>query len=83
MGDEADLARFFDGVGAFDHLVFTAGDWGARTGGPLTALDLTAATATFKIRFLGVPGGDQAWTSQDRGRRLDHPDRRPAGASAE
>ena len=26
--DEASVSAFFDAVGAFDHLVFTAGDWG-------------------------------------------------------
>jgi len=26
--DEPDVARFFEGVGRFDHLVYTAGDWG-------------------------------------------------------
>src|SRR4051812_41869251 len=37
--DEASVAAFFERTGAFDHLVFTAGDWGAlRT--PTTVADM-------------------------------------------
>lgn len=51
--DEADLKRFFEGIGAFDHLVFTAGDW--RQGpGPLRDMDLGAAAEAFKVRFWGA-----------------------------
>lgn len=52
--NEADVARFFTEVGAFDHLVFTAGDWGARGGGSLHELDLAAAGAAFTVRFWGA-----------------------------
>lgn len=51
--DEADLARFFEGVGAFDHLVYTAGDWRAGAG-PLKDMDLAAAAEAFKVRFWGA-----------------------------
>ncbi len=52
--DEGHLRRFFDEIGAFDHLVFTAGDWGARPGGPLADLDLALAAGAFGVRFWGA-----------------------------
>ncbi len=53
--DEAGLAAFFGAVGAFDHLVFTAGDWGAGVRpGPLASLDLAAAQAAPNVRFWGA-----------------------------
>ena len=53
--DEASVAGFFEAVGPFKHLVFTAGDWGAvRGGGALAELDLAAAHATFTVRFWGA-----------------------------
>jgi NAD(P)-dependent dehydrogenase (short-subunit alcohol dehydrogenase family) len=54
VNDEDDVARFFNGLGAFDHLVFTAGDWGQRPGGSLAELDLSAARAAFGVRFWGA-----------------------------
>jgi NAD(P)-dependent dehydrogenase (short-subunit alcohol dehydrogenase family) len=53
--DEASVAAFFERVGAFEHLVFTAGDWD-RTfgGGPLETLDLGAAAQSFSVRFWGA-----------------------------
>ena len=53
--DEASVAAFFERVGAFDHLVFTAGDWGAnRGGGAVAGMDLAGAHATFTVRFWGA-----------------------------
>lgn len=53
--DEAKVAGFFEQLGAFDHLVFTAGDWGAnRGGGPVAELDLDSADSTFAVRFWGA-----------------------------
>lgn len=53
--DEASVAAFFQGVGAFDHLVYTAGDWDPkRGGGPVADLDLARATNTFTTRFWGA-----------------------------
>ena len=53
--DEASVAAFFERVGAFDHLVYTAGDWGPLRGGGATAqLDLSSANATFAVRFWGA-----------------------------
>jgi NAD(P)-dependent dehydrogenase (short-subunit alcohol dehydrogenase family) len=51
VNDEADVARFFERLGGLDHLVFTAGDWAARPGGPLADLELSAAKAAFDVRF--------------------------------
>lgn len=53
--DEASIAAFFERIGPFDHLVFTAGDWERMfNGGPLATLDLTAAATTFTVRFWGA-----------------------------
>lgn len=54
LRDEASVARFFEHLGAFDHLALTAGDWdlpmfvGARN------LDLAAAREGFAVRFWGA-----------------------------
>ena len=52
--DEASVAGFFEALGGFDHLVYSAGDWGARAGGPISELDLAGAHATFTVRFWGA-----------------------------
>ncbi len=52
--DEADVARFFEGIGAFDHLVYTAGDWGGRRPVPPAEWDLAALGALFAVRFWGA-----------------------------
>jgi NAD(P)-dependent dehydrogenase (short-subunit alcohol dehydrogenase family) len=53
--DEASVARFFEYTGAFDHLVYTAGDWSPnRGGGPVAQIDLSGANATFTVRFWGA-----------------------------
>lgn len=51
--DDASVLRFFDGMGAVDHLVFTAGDWVRRntTMGP--GFSLADAQASFEVRFWG------------------------------
>ena len=54
VNDEGDVQRFFEGLGPFDHLVFTAGDWGAGVGASLRELDLTAARGVFAVRFWGA-----------------------------
>ena len=53
--DEGSLAGFFDRVGAFDHLVYTAGDWGAARA-PLLLSEMTpeSAAPVFDIRFWGA-----------------------------
>jgi NAD(P)-dependent dehydrogenase (short-subunit alcohol dehydrogenase family) len=53
--NEASVAAFFAGIGAFDHLVFTAGDWPAlRRPAALADLDLSSADAVFAVRFWGA-----------------------------
>lgn len=52
--DEAAVAGFFERLGAFDHLVFTAGDWAGGFGSPVAQFDLTAAKASLGVRFWGA-----------------------------
>ncbi len=51
--NEGAIAVAFAQLGDFDHLVFTAGDWGARRG-PLVEIDLEKARANFTVRFWGA-----------------------------
>jgi NAD(P)-dependent dehydrogenase (short-subunit alcohol dehydrogenase family) len=51
--DEASVEAFFERVGAFDHLVFTAGDWGGRAGS-VRDVDIAAAQAGLAVRFWGA-----------------------------
>lgn len=54
--DEAAVEAFFAASSPLDHIVFTAGDWGARQRGPqaLESLDLAQAADGFKVRFWGA-----------------------------
>ena len=52
--NEAQVAAFFERLGSFDHLVFTAGDWGPMAGGRLSELDLDRARQVFAVRFWGA-----------------------------
>jgi NAD(P)-dependent dehydrogenase (short-subunit alcohol dehydrogenase family) len=53
--DEGNVAGFFDAVGAFDHLVFTAGDWSnLRTARTLAETDLEAAKGLQDVRYWGA-----------------------------
>jgi NAD(P)-dependent dehydrogenase (short-subunit alcohol dehydrogenase family) len=51
--DEASVAGFIDAAGPFDHLVFTAGDWGHMLG-PTRDLDVEASKARMEVRFWGA-----------------------------
>jgi NAD(P)-dependent dehydrogenase (short-subunit alcohol dehydrogenase family) len=51
--DEASVAAFFDAAGGFDHLVFTAGDWGQMTG-PTGDLDVEASKGRMEVRLWGA-----------------------------
>jgi NAD(P)-dependent dehydrogenase (short-subunit alcohol dehydrogenase family) len=51
--DEASVAAFFEATGAFDHLVFTAGDWGHMFGATRD-LDVEASKARMEVRFWGA-----------------------------
>jgi len=52
--DEAAVAAFFATWGGFDHIVYTAGDWGAVRRRPFAGLDLAAAADVFRVRFWGA-----------------------------
>jgi len=52
--DEAGVEAFFAGHGAFDHIAFTAGDWGGLRGVRLADLDLEQARNIFNVRFWGA-----------------------------
>jgi len=54
--DENTVAQFFKDNGAFDHIAFTAGDWGGDGFGPgaLADLDLLEAAARMTTRFWGA-----------------------------
>jgi NAD(P)-dependent dehydrogenase (short-subunit alcohol dehydrogenase family) len=54
VNDEAAVAGFFERLGRFDHLAFTAGDWGSRNMGSAAEIDLAKADAVFKVRFWGA-----------------------------
>lgn len=51
--DEASVEAFFEAVGPFDHLAFTAGDWGHMFG-PTRDLDIEASKARMEVRFWGA-----------------------------
>jgi NAD(P)-dependent dehydrogenase (short-subunit alcohol dehydrogenase family) len=52
--DEAAVEQAFAGLGGFDHLVFTAGDWGGPRRTAFAELDLEAARSIFAVRFWGA-----------------------------
>jgi NAD(P)-dependent dehydrogenase (short-subunit alcohol dehydrogenase family) len=54
VSDEASVAGFFERIGRFDHLAFTAGDWGGSFFAPTRDLDLAEAQAGFGVRFWGA-----------------------------
>jgi len=54
VSDESNVAAFFDTVGAFDHLVFTAGDWGRSFFAPIRDLDIADTQASLAVRFWGA-----------------------------
>ena len=52
--DEPNVAAFFEKVGPFDHLVFTAGDWGGRGARHITETDLDRAADLSAVRYWGA-----------------------------
>ena len=54
LRDEASVSGFFAKIGAFDHLVITAGDWGGPMFVSTQDLDLTQARELLTVRFWGV-----------------------------
>jgi NAD(P)-dependent dehydrogenase (short-subunit alcohol dehydrogenase family) len=55
VSDEASVAAFFEGLGSFDHLVFTAGDWGPHLfASPIAQMNFGSAAEAMKVRFWGA-----------------------------
>lgn len=52
--DEKAIARFFAGTGTFDHVAFTAADWGQVGHADFSETDLAAAETLFSVRFWGA-----------------------------
>ena len=51
---EADVEACLKDFGGFDHLAFTAGDWGGPRRSAFADIDLDAANALFGVRFWGA-----------------------------
>lgn len=51
--NEASVAAFFETIGPFNHLIFTAGDWGHMFGATRD-LDVEASKARMEVRFWGA-----------------------------
>ena len=54
LRDEANVAGFFENLGAFDHLAITAGDWSGPMFVSSRDLDLTEARGLLDVRFWGA-----------------------------
>jgi len=52
--NEDEVAAFFGKAERFDHIAFTAGDWGGPRRAPLVETDLKQAAALFNVRFWGA-----------------------------
>lgn len=52
--DEASVAAFFEQAGEFDHLVYTAGDWGDRSPKKITDYQASDFTDLIAVRFSGA-----------------------------
>jgi NAD(P)-dependent dehydrogenase (short-subunit alcohol dehydrogenase family) len=52
--NEVEVAAFFGKTERFDHIAFTAGDWGGPRRAPLVETDLKQAAALFNVRFWGA-----------------------------
>ena len=52
--EEAAVRSFFAGSGAFDHIAFTAADWGQVDHNDFSNVDLAAASTLFRVRFWGA-----------------------------
>lgn len=52
--DEGAVRTYFAAAEHFDHIVFTAGDWGSARRAAIADIDLTAAQSLFRVRFWGA-----------------------------
>jgi NAD(P)-dependent dehydrogenase (short-subunit alcohol dehydrogenase family) len=64
---EDTVAAFFGKVGPFDHLVFTAGDWGGRGPRVMTETDLAKAADLYAVRHWGALATIKYGLAQMRG----------------
>ncbi len=51
---ESSIADFFAKAGEFDHLVYTAGDWGGREAKKITEVDIEEFHKMIAVRFSGA-----------------------------
>jgi len=52
--DDASVSALFEGLGAIDHVVFTAGDWGGFGGGAFAETDFETAAQGLAVRYWGA-----------------------------
>jgi len=52
--EENSIADFFSKAGKFDHLVYTAGDWGSRDAKKITDVDIEEFHRMIAVRFSGA-----------------------------
>jgi NAD(P)-dependent dehydrogenase (short-subunit alcohol dehydrogenase family) len=52
--DQPTIRSFFESAETFDHIVFTAGDWGTARRAALADLEIAAAETLFRVRFWGA-----------------------------
>lgn len=52
--DQPTIRAFFELAETFDHIVFTAGDWGTARRAALADLEIAAAETLFRVRFWGA-----------------------------
>lgn len=52
--DEDSIKAFFEKVGPFDHLVYTAGDWGDRVAREISEVEVEHLNQRMSVRFVGA-----------------------------
>jgi len=72
VASETAVKGFFEGIGPFDHLVFTAGD--NLPLGPLVGQGSHRRSHTLRDSLLGRPCRSQTWSAIDSQRRLNRSD---------
>lgn len=50
--DETAIASFFERVGRYDHLIYTAGDWPLPRAASIAEIDIAAASDIFQVRCI-------------------------------
>jgi NAD(P)-dependent dehydrogenase (short-subunit alcohol dehydrogenase family) len=52
--DERAVLAYFEAAANFDHIAFTAGDWGSSRRASFADIDIAAAQSLFRVRFWGA-----------------------------